>query len=95
METQSINAEARPAPTQETQEGAIPGVTDAQRRALAEATQTYTDLVNALAGAGIYMPELHIDMDERSSNPQHMMILGWVSMVSARKLVRILEAARP
>ncbi|MBT2492126.1 hypothetical protein J7E96_27120 [Streptomyces sp. ISL-96] len=95
METQSINAEAKPEPEQEAQEQPIPGVTDAQRRALAEATQTYTDMVKALARAGIYMPELHIDMDERASDPQHMMILGWVSMGSARKLVRILEAARP
>ncbi len=90
MKTQSINAEVP-----EREEQPPSGVTDAQRRALEDATQTYMTMVKALAGAGIYMPELHIDMDNRSSDPQHVMILGWVSMGSARKLVRILEAARP
>ncbi|MBT2528202.1 hypothetical protein J7E91_22995 [Streptomyces sp. ISL-99] len=71
--------------------GPFPGLTAAQTRALGDATQTYTDLVTALTERGIYMPELHIDLDERSSNPDPIMVLGWVSMGSARKLVNILR----
>ncbi|MEN8649293.1 hypothetical protein ABCR94_01230 [Streptomyces sp. 21So2-11] len=95
METQRIKAEVEPVLERGMQEQPVLRCTGAQRRALAEATRTYTDMVKALAGVGIYMPELCIDMDDRSSAPQHVMILGWVSTSSARKLVRILEAARP
>ncbi len=92
---ESLSVRERRTARTPTAEQHVPQMTEAQGRALTYATETYTDLVAALAGAGIYMPGLHIEHDDRSSDPQHTMVLGRVTMGSARKLGRILQAARP